>query len=118
MYIVAGYDRIGIESSGSINPANRINTDAEICVDDNNGRVYLFNTTNRYWHNSARGNVVELRNIKGEKIRDGGTKEITNWGTPQYWDYLKHEDPERKVPEKVKTFYFKLKKYWKDRRRY
>lgn len=93
-------------SGGGINPSTHINTDVGICM--YKGRVYLYNRTNRYWHNSSRGNVVELRNYYGKKIKDAGTKEIDDY-SPKYWEYMRLEG--REIPQKVIDFYNKLKSY-------
>lgn len=89
----------------NIDPEKRFYTDACICV---YGRgVYLYNRTNRYWHNSTRGNVVELRNYRGDKVGEAGTKEIEDYN-PIYWG-----DMERQgyvIPEKVKDFFQKVRR--------
>ena len=81
----------------------QFNTDAGICI---YGRgVYLYTRTNRYWHDSSRGNVIELRDAKGKKVKDVGTKEIKDYD-PQYWGNMEREG--RKIPEKVKNIYKKV----------
>ena len=89
----------------NIDPEKRFYTDAGICV---YGRgVYLYNRTNRYWHNSARGNVVELRNYQGRKVGEAGTKEIETYD-PKYWGDMERQG--YSIPEKVKDFFNKVKR--------
>lgn len=91
-----------------MNPENRIHTDGHICIYE--GKVYLYNNTNRYWHNSSRGNVVELRNIKGKRVGEAGTKEISGYD-PIYWDYMERDG--KKIPEAVAKFFDELKAFWR-----
>lgn len=41
-----------------------------------NGKSYLCNSTNKYWHTPSRGNVVELRDLIGRKLKNVGSNEI------------------------------------------
>lgn len=108
MKINVSPDGIYIRAS-SINPENRIDTEANIVTYKE--RVYLSTPTNRYWIDSARGNVIELRNIEGKKLHSVGKKEVIGWGTPVYWSTFEADG--RIVPKKVKEFYYKLEKRWR-----
>lgn len=103
MEVIKG-NQLAVTASGSVNPANNFDLDAGICL--YNGKPYLYTRTNNYWEDSSRGNVLELRRANGAKIKDVGSKEVTDW-SPQNWDV--YEDLEGKpVPQSVKDFYDKL----------
>lgn len=90
-----------------INPENRMHTDAHVCIYE--GKVYLYTHTNRYWHNSSRGNVIELRNSQGKKVKEAGTKEISGYD-PIYWGDMERDG--RKIPNAVVKFFEELKDIW------
>jgi hypothetical protein len=87
-----------------INPEKRIHTDARLCV--YNEKVYIYTHTKRYWQNSARGNVVELRSKTGRKIKEVGSNEISGFD-PVYWGDMERDG--RVVPKNVIAFFNQLK---------
>ena len=103
MEIIKG-DQLTVTASGSVNPANNFCLDAGICI--YKGRPYLYTKTNKYWEDSSRGTVLELRKENGTKVKDVGSKEVTDW-SPQNWDTYEALTNEP-VPQSVKNFYDKL----------
>lgn len=103
MKVIKG-NQLALTASGSVNPANNFYMDTGICL--YNDKPYLYTKTNKYWEDSSRGNVLELRRADGTKIKDVGTKEVIDW-SPQNWDV--YESLEGKsVPQSVIDFYTKL----------
>lgn len=103
MKVIKG-NQLALTASGSVNPANNFYMDAGICL--YNDKPYLYTKTNKYWEDSSRGNVLELRRADGTKVKDVGTKEVIDW-SPQNWDV--YESLEGKsVPQLVIDFYTKL----------
>ena len=97
-------NQLTIVASGSVNPANNFALNAGICLYNN--RPYLYTSTNRYWQDSDKGNVIELRRSDGSKIKEVGIKEVTDW-SPQNWDtYV--DLMKEPVPKSVSDFYNKL----------
>ena len=92
-------DKITIDAD-HINSKNRLHTNADIVM--YKGRVYLSTSTDRYWRDSWRGKVIELRNIEGRKILSVGDKEIDCTWVPGEIDLCID------VSQKVKDFYYKL----------
>lgn len=93
--------------AGNINPENRINTDAQPVI--YNEKAYIVTSTNRYWHNSSRGNVLELRNAYGKKLKEVGTNEVESYPM-EYWGDIERNG--QQIPEKIKTLISDMKKIW------